>query len=114
MSHCLARVRHENAQQLPLGWRQMHRLAIPGESARLEVHLQLAVEDPFAADGAWRTRSTLQRPHPSLELERAERFGDVVIGSGIEQCGLLPIGVTRGTNENQRVRRFAYLLADGD
>src|SRR5205823_4956555 len=59
MGHRLAGVGHKDAQQLPLGWCQMDRLAALGKSARLEIHLQLPVNNRFAANGPWRARSTL-------------------------------------------------------
>ena len=98
-------VRHQRAQQLVFGWRQLH-LAFPdGDQAPAQVNGQLPGSEHRLP--GWRGRTTQRRPHARQQLAHAKRFRDVVVGPGIQGCDLGPLLLLHRHDDDRYLRPFA-------
>ena len=106
MGEHLASVCDEGAQQIVLGWSQLHLAARDSNQASGEVNGQF----PGAEDGlARRGRGAAQcRTHARQQLTHTKWLGDVVISAGIQRRDLSRFLLLDGQNDDRRLRPLAH------
>ena len=109
----LAGVRGEVLEEQPLGARQLHELAVPGDHAPLEVDLDVVeLDDAGARLGP--AGAADDRAHARRQLVGMERLGDVVVGAEVEALRLVGRRALRRQQDDRHGPALAQLAHDLD
>jgi hypothetical protein len=101
----LARVTHEERQELEGLGLDRERVAVAEDPVTGQVDLDRAEVDDWGRSGLGCLLAPPQvRPDPGAQLAQAERLGDVVVGAEFEPDDLVELGVLRRQHHDRDAR----------